>query len=572
MKLIRYLIRTSRRTALLAILAGILCGASTAGLVALINTVLNSETPDAQTYLPVFVGLLLALIGLTIWSQILLVQLAEGSVYELRLQLSRQILATPLRRLEMLGAHRLLAVLTEDIAEISNGYINLPTLFIQGTALVIGLIYLAVLSWALFVAAVGFLVIGAFGYLALAQRAQRAFWRAREQRDALFQHFRGLTEGAKELKIHRARRDAFLEDLLRGAAQATREHTVAGMKTYAIARGWGNSLFFVLIGLLLFGLPQLMPISTYALRGAALIVLYMISPLAIVLNMLPILGRAAVALQKVEALGLDLTPSSAEEASTAPLAGVPSWNSLRLEHVTHSYYHEQDDARFVLGPIDLTFRPGELVFLIGGNGSGKTTLAKLLIGLYPPETGAISLDGQAVDDSNREVYRQLFSVVFSDYYLFEQLLGLVSADLDVQTREYLARLQLDRKVQVEQGTLSTTALSQGQRKRLALLTAYLENRPFYVFDEWAADQDPIFKELFYTQILADLKSRGKTVLIITHDDKYFDLADRLLKLDSGQLIDAERAAHKASPGTTGTGLAPPYDLTDGSPLARPASS
>src|SRR5207249_2754344 len=160
-----------------------------------------------------------------------------------------------------------------------------------------------------------------------------------------------------------------------------------------------------------------------------------------------------------------------------------------------------------------------VVFLIGGNGSGKTTLAKLLMGLYPPESGAIYLDSQPITDSSREAYRQLFSVVFSDFYLFEQLIGLVSPGLDARARDYLVQLQLDRKVQVEHGILSTTALSQGQRKRLALLTAYLENRPFYIFDEWAADQDPVFKELFYTKILSDLKARGKTVLVITHDDK-----------------------------------------------------
>jgi len=537
MKLIMYLLRASRRTAILSILAGTLCGASTAGLVALINTVLNSETPDVQTYLPIFVGLLLALIGLTIWSQVLLVQLAEGSVYELRLRLGRQILATPLRQLETLGAHRLMATLTGDITDISNGYLTLPTLFIQGTALVIALAYLGVLSWALLVAGVGFLVVGAFVYLSLARRAQHALARARANQDILFQHFRGLTEGAKELKIHRLRRDAFLNDLLEGTAQATRQYTVAAMKTYATARGWGNSLFFVLIGLLLFGLPLIQPISTYALRGSVLIVLYMISPLSIILNVLPILGRAAVALQKVQDLGLMLSTSSDAAAGSAQLADLPAWNSLQLTNVTHAYYHENDDSRFLLGPIDLTLHPGELVFLVGGNGSGKTTLAKLLIGLYPPETGAITLDGQPVTDANRESYHQLFSTVFSDFYLFDQLLGLVSPELDAQARDYLVQLQLDRKVQVDQGILSTTDLSQGQRKRLALLTAYLENRPFYVFDEWAADQDPLFKELFYTQLLPDLKARGKTVLVITHDDAYFHLADRLLKLDSGQLTD-----------------------------------
>jgi putative pyoverdin transport system ATP-binding/permease protein len=120
--------------------------------------------------------------------------------------------------------------------------------------------------------------------------------------------------------------------------------------------------------------------------------------------------------------------------------------------------------------------------------------------------------------------------------LFDTLLGLESTSLDQDARRYLAELHLDRKVKIRNGALSTIALSQGQRKRLALLTAYLEDRPFYLFDEWASDQDPMFKETFYTHILPSLKVRGKTVFVITHDDKYFHLADRLLKLDYGRIV------------------------------------
>src|SRR6185436_123287 len=108
--------------------------------------------------------------------------------------------------------------------------------------------------------------------------------------------------------------------------------------------------------------------------------------------------------------------------------------------------------------------------------------------------------------------------------------------LDEKAADYLNKLQLHHKVQIKNGEFSTQALSQGQRKRLALLTAYLEDRPFYLFDEWASDQDPLFKNIFYTQILPALKARGKTALVISHDDRYFHLADRVLKLDYGKLV------------------------------------
>jgi putative ATP-binding cassette transporter len=203
--------------------------------------------------------------------------------------------------------------------------------------------------------------------------------------------------------------------------------------------------------------------------------------------------------------------------------------------VTHHYYREREDDHFMLGPIDLTFRPGELVFLVGGNGSGKSTLAKVITGLYPPAGGEIRLNGRRIDEHNRDDYRQYFSAVFSDYFLFDRIVGVGGNGADERARDYLVRLHLDHKVSIAEGEFSTTQLSQGQRKRLALLCAYLEDRPFYVFDEWASDQDPLFKEVFYTQLLPELRSRGKAVLVITHDDRYFGCADRLIRLDYGKI-------------------------------------
>jgi putative pyoverdin transport system ATP-binding/permease protein len=156
--------------------------------------------------------------------------------------------------------------------------------------------------------------------------------------------------------------------------------------------------------------------------------------------------------------------------------------------------------------------------------------------LYIPSAGQIRLDGRAIDDQNRESYRQLFSTVFADFYLFDRMLGIRLEDSDAKAQSYLEQLQLTHKVEVRDGKLSTTALSQGQRKRLALLTAYLEDRPVYLFDEWAADQDPFFREVFYKQLLPELKQRGKSVLVISHDDRYFHLADRLMKLDYGKVV------------------------------------
>src|SRR5262249_7237581 len=204
--------------------------------------------------------------------------------------------------------------------------------------------------------------------------------------------------------------------------------------------------------------------------------------------------------------------------------------------VCHAYEREGEETSFTLGPIDIALRPGELVFLVGGNGSGKTTLAKLLTGLYMPETGELRLNGERVTAERLEHYRQHFAAVFSEFYLFDTLLGMETPGLDAQARKYISELHLAHKVKVQDGVLSTTDLSRGQRKRLALLTAYLEDRPLYVFDEWAADQDPQFKEIFYYHLLPELKARGKAVVVIGHDDRYFPVADRIPRIQDCKLV------------------------------------
>jgi putative ATP-binding cassette transporter len=267
------------------------------------------------------------------------------------------------------------------------------------------------------------------------------------------------------------------------------------------------------------------------------------TPLQVVMNMLPQLTRANVALKKVKELGFTLESREPEEAVTAVPPTKP-WGKLELEAVTHRYNREGEADAFVLGPINLTLNQGEMVFVVGGNGSGKTTLVKLLTGLYTPESGAIFLDGLPIGAANKETYRQYFSVVFSDFYLFDQMLGLIGPALDEEAREYLKQLKLSHKVEIKNGKLSTTDLSQGQRKRLALLTAYLEDRPICIFDEWAADQDPQFKNLFYMKLLPELKAKGKTVIVISHDDRYYQVADRIIKLDDGQVVSDSRPAHE----------------------------
>lgn len=534
MKLVAFLLRSSPGTVSLAVLSGVVAGISNTGLLIIINSVLSQVGTPRNTLAWSFALLCLAMLFSRGASWIFLIRLAHRVTFKLRLDLSARILAAPLHHLEKLGAARLLATLTDDVAVIANALTATPVLCVHVVVVVTCLAYLGWLSWPVLLGVFGFLAFGALCYQLPLRRALRYLSASRHELDTLLKHFRALIEGAKELKLHRTRREAFFRDQLEATALSFRRQASAGDAVYAFTASFGHLLIFILIGLLLFALPALQPTEASTMIGYSLVILYLLPPLEVIMHALPTLGRANVALQKIEAMGLSLAAQTVESPSGGRPPGVAGYESLELEGVTHAYRGEDEDG-FTLGPVDLGFRPGELVFLVGGNGSGKTTLAKLLTGLYAPAGGTVRLNGEAITDETREEYRQLFSAVFSDFYLFESLLGLTAAALDEQAREYLRRLQLDRKVRVEDGALSTTDLSHGQRKRLALLTAYLEDRPFYVFDEWAADQDPLFKEIFYLRLLPELKARGKTVLVISHDDRYFHVADRILKLNYGKM-------------------------------------
>ncbi len=526
-----------------AVTLGLAHGASNAGLLWLVGDAVAGRA-NLPASLAAFVAFgvtslvtRIALLGVTS-------RLQQGAIFELRGRLGRRIVSTPLRALEEIGGARLQAALNVDIATLNEGLRLLPYFFINVTISAGGLAYLAWLSRPTFLA---FVIFGAFGvasYQLPLRRSIALFEQTRHREDALFGHLQSLAAGLKELMLSGPRRAAFFSGHLDDTAGSLRRLHVRSSDIVGVASSWGMFLFFAFIGLLLFVAPQVRHVEARTIAGFTFAVLYLQQPLGSILELLPVLQRGAVALRQIRAL--DLAPAALvattgqardDEAPTGEPAAKP-FRGLRLRGVTHTYRREQEDERFSLGPIDLSLAPGQLVFLVGGNGSGKTTLAKLLTGLYAPEAGVVELDGRPVTDATREAYRQHFAAVFSDFHLFDSLLG---APTDPATqalaRRYLVRLHLDRKVRIENGRFSTTDLSQGQRKRLALLAAYLDDRPVYVFDEWAADQDPAFKAVFYEELLPELKRAGKAVFVITHDDRYFHLADRVLRLELGALYE-----------------------------------
>ncbi|MBD2805074.1 cyclic peptide export ABC transporter [Xenorhabdus sp. ZM] len=531
------LLYRSRWALAIAVFASIANGISSVSLITLINKAVTTSN-DSYSSLAWYFGILAVLaISCRILSGVIFAKLSQNTMAKMRELISERVARAPFRQIEVLGASRAQSIITDDATNVSLLFFTLPNIVMQGSIVLGCLSYLAWLSWPVFFLALAIVIIGSLGYSLGGTKAIDSFNAAGKAQDRLFNHFNALFSGAKELKLHFSRTQAFFTHSLCHEIDSVRQHRTRAFGVYAFGAGWILFLFYVFLGLVIFA-PAVIPgLEVTTLAGYVIIFLFMLMPLDGLLNSIPALNAARVSLNRIGNVLSELNEQdqftqqiSANEFGEATL--------LHLSGLTHSYYREQEDEVFQLGPIDIKLKRGEITFLIGGNGSGKTTLAKLLVGLYTPENGTITVDGQVITDNNRANYRQLFSAVFSDFHLFETLIGLGDTDstLDARANALLAKLHLDNKVKIENGCFSTRDLSQGQRKRLALVVAYLEDRPFYLFDEWAADQDPLFKTVFYQELLPELAARGKAVLAITHDDRFFHLADHCIKLESGRLL------------------------------------
>jgi putative ATP-binding cassette transporter len=536
------LIRGSRGLFAAAILASLACGVGGALLVLLINRALHAPVEALPQWLLPFVATALLVMVAQVASRALFAQLGQRALGGLRQHIAQAVVAAPYRRLEVVGRARTQSLLTDDASAIATFCMGLPILVTNGVVILGVLAYLATLSWTFLLLAAGVMVLGSIGHQLSYRRVLGHFREAGRGQDRLFGHFEALNGGAKELKLNRGKARRFLDTVLAEAIDAVARSRIRGLSLLAFADGWGRLLFMATIGSALFARIWITPGDAGVVTGYVIAFLYIMGPLEGLLANIPHIGMARVALGRI---GDTLGQMEAGKGDRAPPMPAGAEVTLALEGVTHGYYDEREDEVFTLGPIDLTLRPGEITFLVGGNGSGKTTLAKLVTGLYTPEAGTIRVDGRALAAPGGEAHRQLFSAVFSDFHLFETLLEAADGTLDDRANTWLRQLHLDHKVAVRDGAFSTRDLSQGQRKRLALVAACLEDRPVMVFDEWAADQDPQFKDVFYREVLAELKARRKTVLVITHDDRWFPLADQLVKLERGQVVERSGPAAAA---------------------------
>jgi len=538
------IINQSKKWILLVSAISALAGAANIWLLALVSQAVHASSNETS-WIGEFIGVLVLMVAISLVSQTLLSRLSARTFFRLREQLVHGVTQLSAQKLEDIGRHRLYTALTKDVPAIHELIIMLPNYVFNFTVSVACLVYLAMVSVKLFLALTTLLLVAlAVAKFVIADRAERHFQSRRRIENELFRCYGAIIDGSKELKLNRRRKDQFIHCELREHAEKYRDATLATELFWNMSSNWATASIFAGLGALLFlssSLGIAGPEGRQAMTTFVMVVFYMLGPLTILMNSFRTIHAAKVGVQQLSALQLDTEERSQSDATAA----VEPFHSLSVRGLSFHYSNDANDGfgDFKVGPFNLEIARGEIVYLVGGNGSGKTTAAKLLTGLYRRQGGTILINGREVSDL--ETYFQYFSAVFQDYYLFETLLPKQGGYIDPQEiLTWVEKLKLTDKVTVENGRLSTTKLSYGQRKRLALLVAYFDQSDIYVFDEWAADQDQEFREFFYREFLPELKQMGKTALVVSHDDRYFHLADKVVKFERGVIVSI---AHNNAP-------------------------
>jgi putative pyoverdin transport system ATP-binding/permease protein len=468
-------------------------------------------------------------------------RIAEDAICSVRLRLADKIRRSDLLTLETIGEADIHARISRDTGAIA---LAARPLFAaaQGVVMIVfTLAYIAVISRVALVLCLILIACGAGKYFKDRAAYDRGLNEASKQEDVLFDSLNGLLKGFKELRINKLKSDDVFQDFQSTAAQ------VLGVRTRVMILFSNNiifiEMFFVLLlGAVAFAVPVIAVSFSASATKIVAAILFFFGPLTNVVSLIPMLSEVNVSVDNLERLEaiLDKGLAESKEEETEPLIDLSTFAAIHFEGVCFAYKDPAGNITFQVGPIDGEIRRGEILFLVGGNGSGKTTFLKLFTALYRPAQGSIRIDNMEIGPANIQSYRNLFSAIFSDFYLFEKLHGLKTADPE-RINTLLRLMEISDKTAFRDGRFTNTNLSTGQRKRLALVVSYLEDKPIYVFDEVAADQDPEFRRYFYEALLPEMKSKGKTVVVVSHDDRYFHAGDRVLKMDYGKLADLPAA-------------------------------
>jgi putative ATP-binding cassette transporter len=459
----------------------------------------------------------------------------EQLLEDLRIEVTDKLRMSELGVVDGLGRSHLYGLISRETNHLSVTFPLLVDSFQQAVLLAVSLVYLAYLSPVALFVFLFTVMVGIMGYRRINLDFRETLRTSFAHQARMLDTTGDIINGFKELRINRRRSDAAME-AYRVASASAEDAAVQAGEHWASLILLSSFVTYFMLGMVGFVLPQYMSGDGELVFQLIPTLLFCMGPLLKIVVQSPMFMQADEGLKAIAEIErqLDAAGGVTPDEARAMAVALKDFREIAYRGLTFSHRRAGDNP-FRVGPLNLTVKAGETVFLVGGNGSGKSTTLRLLTGLYPAETGVIEVDGMSVEGRSVAGLRELFSAVFADFHLFDRLYGVEHVP-EADVRRLIAEMGLGHKVTYENGRFSQTSLSTGQRKRLALISALLEDRPIYVFDEWSAEQDIHFRKHFYTKILADLKARGKTVIAVTHDERYWHVADRVVRLDLGSVL------------------------------------
>lgn len=526
-----------RRLVIATVAAGLAMGA----VMAVVNTVTDQDKQESVQW-ELFAAFVL---GCAVFLYAkghalnLTTALVEDLLNRMRVRFADKIRRLDLAAYERIGRPRIYTALTRDVQTLSEA----GTMIVHGASsavmLIFSALYIAYLSLLAFL--ITLVLFGAAIYFyKRSQETSGDLWRRATESEGRFHDGLGhLLDGFKEVKMNSRRGDELLLDHIAERSREAEALKIQSGRRFNAGANITNIFFYLLMGTMVFGLPQNIESASVAAKVINVII-FVGSAVEIVLKALPMLAKSNMALGNLEGLEHDLD-QALDKPEAPPVVAAPRLESIAAVGASYTYFDRDGNAVFTIGPFDLALPAGKIHFIVGGNGSGKSTLVKLLTRLYEPRSGRILWDGREVTRANAADYRNLFSTIFADFHLFDRLYGQRGVARE-RVEALLREMDIDSKTTFDDGRFSTLDLSTGQRKRLAMVAARLEDKPVYVFDEWAADQDPEFRRHFYEVLLPGLKAEGRTLIVVTHDDRYFHVADQVVFMEEGRVVRVEERA------------------------------
>jgi putative ATP-binding cassette transporter len=458
-----------------------------------------------------------------------MIGLSQSVIHDLRLRLIRASVGAQFGEMKK-NKELLVSAITKEAVSVSQAALSSVYLITSGVTVFGSLVYLGFLSLYILGAILCATALGTSFYLSHSRKNQANLQSARKQEDSLFHHVGQVLNGFREIKVNPEKGGALIEGPLLEASLNNQKQMKKGLFGYFCNSLTGQFVFYLTLILILYSGSGWFKITPAILVNCVFVILYLIGPLEVVMILLPTMAIGEVAASRLNNLLSLVNYDMGAVSVTYPSL---HFDSLSLRGLYFDYAQGGAEDRFKLGPIDFELKRGETVFIFGGNGSGKTTFFHIVLGLIGFDEGKVFFNGQKI--TGTKAVQHLFSPLFSDFYLFDRFYG--HSEVDPQRiGDYLELFELKGIVTFDTDRFSTLELSTGQRKRLALIYMLMENRYVLLLDEWAADQDPFFREKFYRKILPVLKKQGFTILAITHDDKYYHTADRLYKMENGKLL------------------------------------